>query len=150
MLCTKALISYNKYGVYNASYGVKVNQRGMMIPYESLPGALVSIVLPLFRIFNISSTWLSSMKKSTKFYSKSRVKSNFYKDDSELKNKQASKILKKWALNILESSYIRLRNSSRIALNNLLLSNLVNPYLNFLLDAKISTWKSVANLPSTT
>jgi len=103
-----------------------MQQRGILLPYDSLPGSVVRIVLPLFGI-KPPQSWISAMKLESRMYSKSRGRTtSSFSGDSESKNKQASAAVKKWAKNILYPTYIRMRNASVESLSFLLKQGVVD------------------------
>ena len=44
----------------------------MLVPYDSLPGFVPSILLPLFGISPLPVSWLSKLTEESNYYSKSR------------------------------------------------------------------------------
>jgi len=61
-----------------------VVQRGVLIPYDSLPGFVPQILLPLFHISPLPPSWLQKITDETNFYSKSRgAKIRVFQGDSK-------------------------------------------------------------------
>ena len=59
-------------------------QRGVLIPYDSLPGFVPQILLPLFRINPLPPSWLQKITEESNFYSKSRgAKIRVFEGDSK-------------------------------------------------------------------
>jgi hypothetical protein len=48
MLCNSALRAYEKYGVVAVNNTGVLHQRGLLVNYESLPGAIPKVMLPMF------------------------------------------------------------------------------------------------------
>ena len=71
MLCNFALNAYEKYGTYTDESGRK-RQRGILLNYDLLPGAVPKLLLPLFGINKITATWLGKIQSESKQYSKGR------------------------------------------------------------------------------
>ena len=65
MLCLHALRAEKKFGRVLGSG----RRRGMLLPYESLPGSLALIVLPLFGVSEIDRDWREKMIKNSKLKS---------------------------------------------------------------------------------
>lgn len=107
MLCESALDSYDKYGVTASEEG-HVKQRGIMINYESLPGIIPRVVLPLFGA-EPTAAWLQKMSKESQQYSKGRTSgSRIFTGDSKDKETHATTTIARFAKNILDPSYERL------------------------------------------
>jgi hypothetical protein len=124
MLCVNALRAEIKYG-HIASTGMR---RGMLLPYESLPGSITKIVYPLFNIQNVNTKWQQNMAKNSKLYSKSRQNASRGKQfngDSEEKLQAASTTVSTWVEKLMEPTYIEMRNKSMSALKDLRASNIV-------------------------
>lgn len=51
---------------------MQVVQRGVFIPYDSLPGFVPQVLLPLFGIAPLPVRWLAKITEESNFYSKSR------------------------------------------------------------------------------
>jgi hypothetical protein len=118
MLCEHAAEAYDSYGHYadgvvrhrnepGASESGK--QRGILINYESLPGIIPSVVMPLFGV-NPSDGWVNKMADESTQYSKGRggSKSGVFTGDAEKKDAGASDSIRKWADLILQPSYEKL------------------------------------------
>jgi hypothetical protein len=107
MLCQSALDNYAKYGVSTTDEG-HVIQRGIMLNYESLPGIIPRVVLPMFGA-EVNGAWLHKMTKESKQYSKGRSSnSRIFKGDSEDKEEHATEEIEKFASVILDPSYEKL------------------------------------------
>jgi hypothetical protein len=120
MLCSSALRAYEKYGVSTGADG-SVHQRGILINYESLPGGVARILLPLFNIVP-TTTWLSKMAYTSTHYSKSRGKApKPFFGDSEDKDQRATDAIQKFSALILQPSY------EKLAAKNLEAVKAINP-----------------------
>lgn len=112
MLCNSALRAYDKYGYYNDgdSQGVvdasdsNKRQRGLLINYESLPGIVARILLPMFGIVP-TSKWLQKMSEESGQYSKGRGSSRAFSGDSEDKEARSTISIQKYAKSILLPTY---------------------------------------------
>lgn len=73
MLCDFALQAYEKYGktAADAAAGSPPRQRGLLVNYDLLPGAVPKLLLPLFGQA-VSPTWLEKLHAESKQYSKGR------------------------------------------------------------------------------
>ena len=76
-----------KYGTYAS--GDRSRQRGMLINYDSLPGAVPNLLLPMFGV-SVSRVWLETMARETRIYSKSRGVAKVFNGDSEDKQLRAT------------------------------------------------------------
>ena len=107
MLCESAIAAYSKHGVTTTDEG-HVKQRGIMINYESLPGIIPRVVLPLFGA-EPSTRWLKKMHVESRQYSKGRTTgSRIFKGDNEDKEKHATEAIEKYSSSILDQSYSKL------------------------------------------
>mmetsp|Transcript_15280 Transcript_15280/g.23007 ORF Transcript_15280/g.23007 Transcript_15280/m.23007 type:complete len:862 (+) Transcript_15280:57-2642(+) len=126
MLCEHAVEAYEKYGVYDEA-SLRANsqavqdgviragraqvevgaQRGILIDYQSLPGIIPRVVLPLFGV-EPSDQWVQNMITESQEYSKGRgkgPKSGTFKGDSADKEKHATDAIEQWAEKILAPTY---------------------------------------------
>lgn len=152
MLCLHSVRAEEKFGRISGSG----KRRGMLLPYESLPGAIASIVLPLFKVPNVDREWQERMTKNSKLYSKARTGgshvqgSKKFSGDSEQKNQAASREVKSWAMEIMDPTYQEMRNRSMVALQELVHASVV---VNTGVDAQILKgnqlldWSSIKKLP---
>lgn len=106
MLCSSALLAYEKYGVKTAADGTVV-QHGMLINYDALPGIVPRAVLPMFGV-NPYPAWLAKMEQESKQYSKGRGKSKVFEGDSADKDERATKAIQKYANAILQPTFEKL------------------------------------------
>ena len=107
MLCESAISAYAKYGVTTTDEG-HVKQRGIMINYESLPGIIPRVVLPLFGA-EPGTSWLKKMAVESKQYSKGRTTgSRIFTGDSEDKEQHATGAIEEFSSSILDKSYSKL------------------------------------------
>ena len=152
MLCLHSLRAEKKFGRISGSG----KRRGMLLPYESLPGALASIVLPLFAVPSIDQEWQEKMIKNSKLYSKSRTSAGFmhgsrkFSGDSEEKNEAASSDVKNWAMKIMDPTYLEMRNKSIVALQELVSTNVIvnnEVYAQILKGNRLLDWSSIKKLP---
>ena len=73
MLCGAALRAYEKYGsTIDPATGTRI-QRGLLLYYEALPGAIPKVMLPLFSRTVLTASWLEKMKVESTQYSKGRL-----------------------------------------------------------------------------
>ena len=152
MLCESALESYNKFGVTATEEG-HVKQRGIMINYESLPGIIPRVILPLFGT-EPTAAWLHKMRQESKQYSKGRSSgSRLFKGDSEDKETHATTAIARFAKNILDPSYEKLMAISEESLRA------IRPieFQNMILTAEEGdgslrkrNWKYLSNIPEFT
>lgn len=108
MLCQKALSALEAYGEYRGTGTDKDGtQRGIVVDYAGLPGAIPRLMLPLFGVEDISPPWVSKMEESSQFYSKGgRKKVNeVFRGDSEEKDAAADQAIKDAAAKILQPTY---------------------------------------------
>ncbi|CAE7754646.1 unnamed protein product, partial [Symbiodinium microadriaticum] len=105
MLCEHALEAHEQYGKYTGSD----KQRGLIVNYDSLPGIVPKVVLPLFGA-DVDADWIGKMIEESGKYSKARSEKTFA-GDSEEKDQRASEDfsgITKWANAILSPSYEKL------------------------------------------
>lgn len=104
MLCEGAIDAMHKHGHVN---GV---QRGVFVDYAGLPGAIPRVMLPLFGVDDVESSWLENMVKNSEFYSKGgRVsKPLIFEGDSKTKEDEATKDIKRAANGLLQESFTKL------------------------------------------
>ena len=147
-LCTKAVQIEKEFQSFNTSDGKKI-RRGMLIPYDSLPGSMTKIILPLFRVKKIDALWLKKMIEESRMYSKGKkVKAAGFMGDSEEKNKNAPINLKLWAGQILNPIYEVMRASSNIGLEQLIELDLIKDQACKALPVIGKTsWDTIAALP---
>ena len=123
MLCGSALDAYGKFGKRTITVENKEReiQHGMLVNYESLPGAVPRALLPLFGIRQISANWLTHMKIESRSYSKSRgSRHGAFSGDSESKDSRATSQIKKYGKDILHPTFIKLTDISKEALENVM------------------------------
>ena len=104
MLCQTAITAMKSFGKYPNN-----TQRGIVVDYAGLPGAVPRIMLPLFGIHEISLLWHQLMINTSQYYSKggvSRVK--IFSSDSNAKNAGASQGIRHAAKILLDDSYAKL------------------------------------------
>ena len=106
MLCTHAIDALNTYGTYKGTTR-DGTQRGIVVDYAGLPGAIPRVMLPLFGVSTVSQSLISKMEEVSQFYSKGgRKKSGeVFEGDSEDKEERADEDVKRAAENILQPSY---------------------------------------------
>lgn len=115
MLCNSALRAYSKYGTRPGSAGEGPQQRGFLVNYESLPGVVPLVLLPLFGV-QPTAEWLEKMKSESGFYSKGREKERIFKGDSQDKDERATQAIQKYAKEILLTTFDKLTEASIDAL----------------------------------
>ena len=107
MLCSSAVRAYKKYDKYSDS-----KQRGLLINYESLPGVVARVLLPMFGI-SPNEKWLEKMKIESTHYSKARGGiSRLFFGDSADKEQRATHDIQKYSKLILDSTYEELMKLS--------------------------------------
>lgn len=107
MLCSSALRAYQQFNVYPDG-----KQRGLLINYESLPGVVARVLLPMFGI-SPNEKWLEKMKIESTHYSKARGgMSKLFFGDSEDKEQRATHDIQKFSKIILEPTYVELMKYS--------------------------------------
>jgi hypothetical protein len=112
MLCQSAVKANKKYGSYvDAMGGNKTTRRGLLVNYESLPGFLPKVVLPLFHSAP-DALWLVNMATESKLYSKSRRSSRSFTGDSEDKDKRATERIQQFATSVLMPWYVILNEKA--------------------------------------
>ena len=109
MLCTHALDAMHKYSKHVQTD----RQRGTVLDYDALPGAIPRVILPLFGVPNPNAAWLKKMQVESSFYSKARVSSYSFTGDSTDKESRAPADLKIAAESILMPTYETLTSFSR-------------------------------------
>lgn len=120
MLCNHALRSYSQYSLHASPDGSPSSrQRGMLVPYESLPGIIPRLLLPLFNVSAVSDEWLRSMAEEASYYSKGRKNVRIFTGDSEDKDSRASPEIRYFAKAILAPTYSRLARASAEALQRM-------------------------------
>jgi hypothetical protein len=123
VLCESALNTYEKYSTYNKADDSKnkVKQRGVLVNYDSIPGIIPKIVLPLFKV-DLTDKWLTKMIDESSQYSKSRVQKSAgeFLGDSEDKDERATEGIVTWAEKILQPSYELMDQAAKEGLQNLI------------------------------
>lgn len=112
MLCTFAEVSMEKYGVYESDPN---RQRGMLINYESLPGAVPNYLLPMFGV-EVTQVWLDTMSRESQMYSKSRgSKVKTFTGDSQDKEAHATEEITNSANLLMQPLYEKMNNMALAA-----------------------------------
>jgi hypothetical protein len=115
MLCENAVDAYEAFGHFNND---PVRQRGLLLDYKFLPGAVPNLLLEHFGQPPASAQLLKSMAKESSQYSKSssrnlrRGKSGTFHGDSEDKEKRATDAIDEWANKILGPTYEKMTSLS--------------------------------------
>jgi hypothetical protein len=108
MLCSNAVRAYDSFGRFNGSE----QQRGFLVNYESLPGAVARLLLPSFGI-EPNEHWLTRMAAESKQYSKSRGSvAKLFLGDSEDKEERATQGIQKVSKLILEPTFDQMEKIS--------------------------------------
>lgn len=137
MLCSNALRAYS---LFNSSANAK--QRGVMINYDSLPGAVPKVLLPLFGT-TIDKPWVEKMKQESKHYSKSRgSKFRLFFGDSKDKDDRATSLIQKYADQILNPSYVNLNKISQVSVATVVPNFVASPENTGVVD-----WSSIKEFP---
>jgi hypothetical protein len=111
MLCNHAVRAYRAHGRFTNGT-VAGRQRGFLVNYESLPGAVPRLLLPSFGI-EPNEHWLTRMAAESKQYSKSRGSgSKPFLGDSEDKEERATQGIQKFAKAILEPTFAEMEKIS--------------------------------------
>ena len=117
MLCNHALRAYQTYNSTVMPDGT-LRQRAFFVNYESLPGIIPQVVLPMFGI-EASSSWLQRMDAESHKYSKGKSKSRTFLGDTEEKNRRATKEIEQFGNAILLPSYDEMDFQAEDALKRL-------------------------------
>jgi hypothetical protein len=121
MLCNSALAAYKRSSTFQDG-----RQRGMLVNYESLPGAVPNALLPMFGVKNVPRIWLERMSIESQSYSKSRAGGkrgtgdHSFGGDSQDKEDRSSGEIRMYARLILEPTFQKLTKFSKQALQNVL------------------------------
>ena len=121
MLCSYALRSFEKYGTRLDDASHEYVQRGVLVNYESLPGYVPLVLLPLFGVRPVPTAWLVRIKAESEYYSKGRGGKRMqqvFRGDSEDKDGRATEGIQKYADLILQPSYEELNRKAVEALKN--------------------------------
>lgn len=150
MLCKKAIDAMEHFGLYrDTGTDLDGSQRGLMVDYAGLPGAIPRVMLPLFGVDSVEPLWVSKMEESAQFYSKGgRKKSNqLFSGDSEEKDAKADKDVKEAAAVILQPAYetlTKMATDSIFAMRQQLIGGDLTPGAR--LDPSV-LWSEVISLP---
>ena len=103
MLCNFAIRAYEAHGKFPSGA-----QRGMLVNYESLPGAVPRALLPMFGVRDVSTDWLRRMSVEAQSYSKSRGTrlDHSFGGDSRDKEARSTPGIRKYAREILLPTYV--------------------------------------------
>jgi hypothetical protein len=119
MLCNYAVRNFEKYGTRVDPVSKELVQRGLLINYDSLPGYVPQVLLPLFGIDPLPAAWLLKLTEESNFYSKSRgTKLRTFKSDSEDKDSRATEAIENFADKILAPTYKVLEEKALQGLNS--------------------------------
>jgi hypothetical protein len=99
MLCSGAIDAMRKYGKTTTG-----TQRGIVVDYAGLPGAIPRVMLPLFGV-SVNTEWVDNMKINAEFYSKGAKKTSVFTGDSKEKEENANKDIMAAADGLLKPSY---------------------------------------------
>ena len=145
MLCLSAIKNYEANGVYAGGSPRAGQQRGVLVNYEALPGAVPRAILPLFGITQPSVPWLTKMASEVKIYSKGRVFfSTAFQGDSADKEKRSTPEIKAAADTILANSYADLEKYSKVSLANVLSDD--DRLAVFGADGSDANWKRISKI----
>ena len=124
MLCIHALKAHDSFGSFPSSLSTtstttatsirssSASLRGLLINYESLPGVVPRLVLPLFGVHEISSAYLHKMEEESSYYSKGRQRVRSFSGDSADKEERATHSIQQFSKLILSSTYNQLELNS--------------------------------------
>jgi hypothetical protein len=121
MLCMRALKAYDLHAT-NSATG---KPRGMLINYESLPGAVPRAFLKMVGVI-VDDAWMAAVAVNTQFYSKSSVvrrpglASSSWGGDSKDKDSHASDQMRKWTDRVMNKSYYQMNNASALLMTRVL------------------------------
>ena len=121
-------------------------QRGMLLNYDSLPGSVPRLLLPLFGVDAIGRQWLDKIGKEAKQYSKARGGGyRLFFGDSKDKDDRATDNIKLYADKILRPTYDKMDELSRSAVQSMrpLLYRSVTQ-----VGPGLTDWKAISDLPS--
>eukprot|EP01038_Epipyxis_sp_PR26KG_P007811 gene7811-10609_t len=148
MLCTMALRAYENYGNYSDSSGSTIF-RGILINYDSLPGFIPQVLLPLFGTYP-SDIWLAKMTQESKYYSKSRnAIYRLFFGDSKDKEDRATENIQLYGKKILSPTFELLESQAARALSNI--SPIMHGKVILQTENEVSTydWKAIGPIPVT-
>lgn len=112
MLCASAEKAFDKYSVYENDPS---RQRGMLINYASLPGAVPNYLLPMFGV-QVTGIWLETMARESTMYSKSRgAKVKPFTGDSADKEQHATEEINRSAKVLMDPLYKRMDRKAAAA-----------------------------------
>lgn len=118
MLCAFALAAYEKYATFASDNS---RQRGMLLNYESLPGAVPRALLPMFGIRQVPAPWLRQMAVEAGSYSKSRgAGTHNFQGDSEEKDSGATPAIRNYAQLIMQPTFEKMTHLSKDALERVM------------------------------
>jgi hypothetical protein len=121
MLCLSALRSFEKYGTrLDAATNAQV-QRGVLVNYDSLPGYVPQVLLPLFGVAPLPGSWLRQISEESKSYSKSGKpkKAGGFTGDSADKDGRATEAIQEYATKIMGPTFELMEQKSLQALNSI-------------------------------
>ena len=150
MLCSFAIRNLEKFGTRLDPKSKQLVQRGLLINYDSLPGYVPQVLLPLFGINPLPSAWLDKISEESAFYSKSRgaAKKLKFTGDSKDKDDRATANIQLYAEKILSPTYLVLQERALEALNNFAPSFVSEISAKSGQSVDTFTWKTMSALPS--
>jgi hypothetical protein len=114
MLCRSALSAYAAHSVFPNTQ----RQRGLLINYESLPGIIPRVVLPLFGVTDMSTHWLHKMGEESSFYSKGRQAVRSFTGDSADKEERATRDIQQYSKLLLAESFEQMEWKAHAGVSN--------------------------------
>lgn len=149
MLCSFALRNYEKFGTYANPVTGQLQQRGLLINYDSLPGYVPHILLPHFGINPLPPAWLLKITEESNYYSKSRgSKLRTFTGDSQDKDSRATKDIQTFAESILAPSFAQLEEKAKVALLSVSPSYIEDVARKNSISSAEFQWKLMSPLPT--
>jgi hypothetical protein len=149
MLCNYAIRNFEKFGTRVDPVSKELVQRGLLINYDSLPGYVPQVLLPLFGIDPLPAAWLQKLTEESNYYSKSRgTKLRTFKSDSEDKDMRATEAIEKFADKILAPTYKVLEAKALQGLNSVAPTIVDTTLQKSSLQKAQWNWKLLSPLPT--
>lgn len=148
MLCTHAIRNYEKFGTRLDPVTNTLVQRGVLINYDSLPGYVPQLLLPLFGISPLPAAWLLKLTEESNYYSKSRgTKIRTFKSDSKDKDSRATEQIQLYAEKILAPTYKLLEEKAQQSLLAISPNFIAEVTARNGIPVEQFTWKTISVLP---
>eukprot|EP01035_Chromulina_nebulosa_P026497 gene26497-34697_t len=139
MLCSSALNAYENFRSYDSINNPQ--DRGLFINYESLPGSVVQVMLPFFRVVP-HEDWINKIKEESQVYSKGKSQTKPFTSDSEDKDSHATPEIIKFAHEYLLTSFKKMEGIAYSSVKKLISS----VSLDVTNDGIVSNWKTLSTI----